>query len=116
MGVRTTQGNERRLLFSNYSAWKHRPPLCHLDRSAAQWRDLRFFRPVLTPSHTGVTSGRVLPVKKTSQHRYENPRASILTGNAFGSGPFSADPLSSDRHFPDDAPSEAQSYPCYIRS
>jgi hypothetical protein len=21
--------------------WKHRPSLCHLDRSAAQWRDLR---------------------------------------------------------------------------
>ena len=21
-------------------AWKHRPPLCHLDRSAAKWRDL----------------------------------------------------------------------------
>jgi hypothetical protein len=30
-----------RLLFGNNSAWKHRPPLCHLDRSAAQWRDLR---------------------------------------------------------------------------
>ena len=22
--------------------WKHRLPLCHLDRSEAQWRDLRF--------------------------------------------------------------------------
>ena len=28
------------LLFSNNSLWKHRPSLCHLDRSAAQWRDL----------------------------------------------------------------------------
>jgi hypothetical protein len=37
-----TQGDEKRLLFSHYSPWKHRPPLCHLDRSAAQWRDLRF--------------------------------------------------------------------------
>ena len=27
--------------------WKHRPPLCHLDRSAAQWRDLRFSGPFL---------------------------------------------------------------------
>ena len=36
-----TQGDEKRLLFSNYSAWKDRPPLCHLDRSEAQWRDLR---------------------------------------------------------------------------
>jgi hypothetical protein len=34
--------DERWLLFSNYSPWKHRPPLCHLDRSVAQWRDLRF--------------------------------------------------------------------------
>jgi hypothetical protein len=24
-----------RLLFSNYSLWKDRPPLCHLDRSEA---------------------------------------------------------------------------------
>ena len=42
-----TQGDEKRLLFSNYSAWKHRPPLCHLDRSVAQWRDLRFSGPFL---------------------------------------------------------------------
>jgi hypothetical protein len=42
MGLRPTQGDEKRLLFSNYSLWKHRTPLCHLDRSAAQWRDLRF--------------------------------------------------------------------------
>ena len=27
-------------LFSNESLWKRRPPLCHLDRSAAKWRDL----------------------------------------------------------------------------
>jgi hypothetical protein len=42
-GLRPTQGYEKRLLFSNYSPWKHCPPLCHPDRSAAQWRDLRFF-------------------------------------------------------------------------
>ncbi len=47
MGLRPTQGDEKRLLFSNDSAWKHRPPLCHLDRSAAQWRDLRFSCPFL---------------------------------------------------------------------
>ena len=41
MGLWPTQGDEKRLLFSNYSRWRHRPPLCHLDRSAAQWRDLR---------------------------------------------------------------------------
>jgi len=42
MGLRPNQGDEKRPLFSNYSPWKHRPFLCHLDRSAAQWRDLRF--------------------------------------------------------------------------
>ena len=34
--AKTTRG----FLFSNNSLWKHPPPLCHLDRSAAQWRDL----------------------------------------------------------------------------
>jgi hypothetical protein len=47
MGLPPTQGDEKRLLFSNYSPWKHRPTLCHLDRSAAQWRDLRFSGPFL---------------------------------------------------------------------
>src|ERR1700728_2905670 len=31
----------KRVLFSNDCCWKRRPPLCHLDRSAAEWRDLR---------------------------------------------------------------------------
>jgi hypothetical protein len=35
MGQRPTQGDEKRVLFSNYCCWKRRPPLCHLDRSAA---------------------------------------------------------------------------------
>jgi hypothetical protein len=30
-----TEGDKKRLLFSNYSPWKRRPSLCHLDRSAA---------------------------------------------------------------------------------
>jgi hypothetical protein len=42
MGLRPTQGDEKRLLFGNYSLRKRPSPLCHLDRSAAQWRDLRF--------------------------------------------------------------------------
>ena len=42
MGLRPTEGDEKQLPFSNYSPWKHRPPLCHPDRSEAQWRDLRF--------------------------------------------------------------------------
>ena len=58
MGLRPTQGDEKLLLFNNYSLWKHRPSLCHLDRSEAQWRDLCvdtlswkcFFH--LTTSHT----------------------------------------------------------------
>src|ERR1700733_8768473 len=32
MGLRPTQGDEKRILFSNYCCWKRRPPLCHLDR------------------------------------------------------------------------------------
>ena len=47
MGLWPTQGDEKRLLFSNNCRWRHRPPLCHLDRSAAQWRDLRFSGPFL---------------------------------------------------------------------
>jgi hypothetical protein len=37
----------KRLLFSNYSPRKHRPSLCHLGRSEAKWRDLRFNVPFL---------------------------------------------------------------------
>ena len=46
MGLRPAQGDEKRVLFSNYTQWKRRPPLCHLDRSSegAEWRDLRFQR------------------------------------------------------------------------
>jgi hypothetical protein len=36
-----TQGDEKRLLYSNDCRWRHCPSLCHLDRSAAKWRDLR---------------------------------------------------------------------------
>src|ERR1700744_6185104 len=46
MGLRPTQGDEKRVLFSNHTQWKRRPPLCHLDRSSegGEWRDLRFQR------------------------------------------------------------------------
>src|SRR3984885_4687794 len=38
MGLRPTQGDEKRVLFSNYCCWKRRPPLCHLDRiSHGRW-------------------------------------------------------------------------------
>jgi hypothetical protein len=39
MALRPNQGDEKRRS-GNYSLWKRRPPPCHLDRSAAQWRDL----------------------------------------------------------------------------
>jgi hypothetical protein len=42
MGREPTQGDENSFCSANYSPWKHHSPLCHLDRSAAQWRDLRF--------------------------------------------------------------------------
>jgi hypothetical protein len=41
-GLWPTQADEKQLLFNNHRPGKRRPPLCHLDRSAAQWRDLRF--------------------------------------------------------------------------
>jgi hypothetical protein len=41
MGRGTAQGDEKRVLFSSYGRRKRRPSLCHLDRSEAQWRDLR---------------------------------------------------------------------------
>src|SRR6202046_882232 len=34
VGLRPTQGDEKRVLFSNYCCWKRRPLLCHLDRSS----------------------------------------------------------------------------------
>jgi hypothetical protein len=40
MGLRPTQGDEKRLLSEATLPWKRRPHLCHLDRSEAQWRDL----------------------------------------------------------------------------
>jgi hypothetical protein len=44
MPIGPTQGDEKRFPFSNVSPWKSPSPLCHLDRSAAKWRDLRFLR------------------------------------------------------------------------
>ena len=38
MGLWPTQGDEKRFLFSGSASL----PPCHPDRSAAQWRDLRF--------------------------------------------------------------------------
>jgi hypothetical protein len=38
--IRPTQGSCTRLLLSNFSLWKRPSSLCHLDRSAAKWRDL----------------------------------------------------------------------------
>jgi hypothetical protein len=33
MGLQPTQGEEKRLLSSNRSLWKRRPPLCHPERT-----------------------------------------------------------------------------------
>jgi hypothetical protein len=40
MGLWAHQGDKKRVPVSNYFTRKHRPTLCHLDRSEAQWRDL----------------------------------------------------------------------------
>jgi hypothetical protein len=44
MGQWPTQDDEKQLLFSNYSPWKHRPPLCHLDRSAPGFPTSRYWQ------------------------------------------------------------------------
>ena len=63
MGLRPNQGDEKRPLFSNYSPWKHRPFLCHLDRSAAQWRDLR----------SAVLSWKCFPTERTRISYFAKP-------------------------------------------
>ena len=77
MGLRSTQGDEKRLLFSNYSPWKHRPPLCHLDRSAAKWRDLRFSGPFL-----GMFFDRAYPAAEWcgTIHSFVWKRALLISG------------------------------------
>jgi hypothetical protein len=42
--LQRTNDDATRLLFNNYRPWKRLTSLCHLDRSAAKWRDLRFQR------------------------------------------------------------------------
>ena len=44
MGLRSTQGDEKRLLSSNRSPWERRPPLCHLDRSVPGFPTSRCWR------------------------------------------------------------------------
>jgi hypothetical protein len=39
-----TQGDEKRFLFSNFSLWKRRPTLCHLDRSVPGFPTSRCWR------------------------------------------------------------------------
>jgi hypothetical protein len=47
------EGKKKALFFTdsydpiNCPQWKRRPPLCHPDRSVAEWRDLQFSRTLL---------------------------------------------------------------------
>jgi len=61
MAERPTQGDEKRLPFSNHFPWKRHPPLCHLDRSEAQWRDLC----VDAPSWKCFSTGGVMGLRPT---------------------------------------------------
>jgi hypothetical protein len=63
-----TQGDEKRLLFSNYCPWKHCPPLCHLDRGSGVERSAvqRSFRGnVFRPVHTLLRQGNDSPPEKS---------------------------------------------------
>jgi hypothetical protein len=87
MVLRPTHGDEKRLLFSNYSPWKHRSTLCHLDRSAAQWRDLPSPFPLVIPTgaqRSGGTCGSVaLPWKcfSTEESRSFGPPEVMKNGS-----------------------------------
>jgi hypothetical protein len=63
MSLRPTQVDEKRLLSEAALPWKRRPRLCHLDRSAAQRRDLRFSFSALTqtlkPKSLSILYGRL---------------------------------------------------------
>src|SRR6202034_4093361 len=57
---------------------KRRPPLCHLDRSAAQWRDLRFSGPLMEMffdggNHGPSTQGDEKPLLFTNYNPREAP-------------------------------------------
>jgi hypothetical protein len=48
MGLGSTQGERKWLLFGNRSSWKRRPLLCHPDRSASEVEG-----PAVQPTFTG---------------------------------------------------------------
>src|ERR1700679_4026091 len=47
------------------SEWKRYPPLCHPDRSGAQWRDLQFYEPLLEMFFDGRGICRSFPHSPT---------------------------------------------------
>jgi hypothetical protein len=76
MGLRPTQGDEKRLLSSNRSVWKRHPPLCHPERSrisyyaapkmtsfAAFFTESRmsFAEPIALNRKSGAAEGSAVP-------------------------------------------------------
>jgi len=59
MGLRPTQGDEKRLLSSNRSPWKRFSPLCHPERSrgSAPWKGGAFQREIDPPGNWFVPPG-----------------------------------------------------------
>jgi hypothetical protein len=76
MGLRPTQGDEKRLLSSNRSLWKRRSPLCHPERTrisyyaapematcAAFYKEsrMRFADPTKLDRKSGAAEGSAVP-------------------------------------------------------
>src|SRR6202020_1803891 len=83
MGERPTQGDEKRVLFSKYCCWKRRPLLCHLDRSAAQWRDLRFQRSRLGNVFRQGPVQQLLLLEAPPSPLSSRPERSVVERSAF---------------------------------
>ena len=80
MGLWPTQGDEKRLLFSNHSAWKHRPTLCHLDRSAPGFPTSRCW--LLPRVRLSFKESRMQILKATGLNRKSGERSGEICGSA----------------------------------
>jgi hypothetical protein len=67
MGLGPTQGDEKRVLFSNYSPWKRRSPLCHLDRSVPGFPTSRCWRRPRV--RLSLKESRMETIRTTGLHR-----------------------------------------------
>jgi hypothetical protein len=92
MGLRPTQGDEKRLLFSNRSLWKRRPPLCHPERTRISY----YAAPKMTSFAAFIKESRMSFAEPIGLNRKSGaaegsavPRT--FTGNVFRQSVFTLD-------------------------